>query len=151
MDGDAFRVGPAAHGGHGVFAARDLAAGERIGRFEGTPVAAPTRFSLQFGPGLHLDPGDHPLRNLNHACAPTAAFRGRDLHALQAIPAGGEVTIDYNCHEAGMSAPFACACGAPDCVGRVAGWSRLGAMQREARRDRVAAWLTGSTTSGSGP
>lgn len=132
------------HGGgeRGVFAAADIRAGAFLGTFDGAPVAAPTRLSLQVGAGLHIEPAaDCPLAFLNHSCAPAAAFTGRALHAVRDIPAGAEITIDYTCHEAAMTAPFDCRCGAPGCLGRVAGWATLTPAQREARRGRTASWL----------
>lgn len=130
-----------ADGERGVFAARAFAAGEAIGLFEGALVPTPTRLSLQVGRDLHVEPGDHPLGLLNHSCAPNAAFRERALFAARALAAGEEIVLDYNCHEADMSAPFDCACGAEDCVGRVAGWNRLSPAQRASRRGRAASWL----------
>lgn len=126
----------------GVFAARAIAAGGRIGFFAGTETATRTRMSLQFGPERHVAPGEaDPLRFLNHACDPNAAFRGRELLARADIPAGAEITIDYNCHEPELAAPFACRCGAADCVGTVRGWRHLTEAQRSARRERVGNWL----------
>jgi SET domain-containing protein len=119
-------IASALRGGLGVFAARDFAAGEFIARFEGTETAQRTRMSLQFGPGRHVEPGEnHPLRFLNHACEPNAAFGNgegdRDLHALRDISAGTEITIDYNVHEDELSHPFKCSCGAAKCVETVRG------------------------------
>ena len=128
-------------GGSGVFAARDIAAGETIGRFEGTETATRTRMSLQFGADVHVDPGEHILRFLNHACDPTAVFSGRVLVARRALAAGAELTIDYTCHEPVLAFPFHCDCGSVCCVGMVRGWERLDARQREARRDRAGVWL----------
>lgn len=143
--GETVRIEPAAHGGQCVRAARAFTDGAFIGRFEGTPVAAPTRLSLQTGADTHIEPAaDCPLAFLNHACSPNAAFRGRDLHALRPLTAGDEITIDYNCHEADMSAPFDCRCGAQGCLGRIAGWDHLTPAQRAARRDQAAVWLSAS-------
>ena len=127
--------------GHGVFAACDLVAGETVGRFEGTETATRTRMSLQFGTDLHVDPGGHPLRFLNHACDPSAVFSGRVLVVRRALAAGAELTIDYTCHEPLLAFPFPCECGSPLCVGTVRGWSRLDAVQRTVRRDRAGSWL----------
>ncbi len=78
--------------------------------------------SLQFGPREHVEPAEGcPLRFLNHACEPNAAFRGLDLHAVRETPAGVEITIDYNAHEDELAHPFACGCGAENCVGTVRG------------------------------
>jgi hypothetical protein len=128
--------------GLGVFAARDIEAGERIGDFEGTETATRTRMSLQVGSNRHIEPGEHqPLRYLNHACDPNAAFVDRELRARVDIPAGAEITIDYNCHESELASHFACLCGAASCVGIVKGWDRLTAAQKHARRDRAGTWL----------
>jgi hypothetical protein len=109
----------------GVFAARSIGVGEFIARFEGVESATRTRMSLQFGPGQHIEPAEEcPLRFLNHACEPNAAFQGVDLHARRDIPEGGEITIDYNAHEETLSHPFACRCGSPRCVGTVRGFGR---------------------------
>jgi len=111
--------------GHGVFAARPLAAGAMIGTFTGTETAVRSRMSLQFGPGLHVEPGaDEPLRYLNHACTPTAVFRGRTLYAARDLATGTEITIDYTAHEDDLSHPFVCRCGAPGCPGLIQGRER---------------------------
>jgi hypothetical protein len=138
---DAFVIGRVG-AGQGVFAARNIAAGTRIGTFEGTETAQRTRMSLQFGPKRHVEPGEnHPLRFLNHACKPNAAFTDRSLFARTDIAPGAEITIDYTCHEPELAAPFDCACGATDCLGMVRGWDRLDVLQKAARRDRAGSWL----------
>lgn len=137
-----FLVRPRPDGERGVFAARALAAGSFIGRFEGEPVAMPTRLSLQVGANLHIEPAaDCPLAFLNHACDPSAVFSGRVLVVRRALAAGAELTIDYTCHEPLLAFPFPCECGSPLCVGTVRGWSRLDAVQRTVRRDRAGSWL----------
>jgi SET domain-containing protein len=117
----------AAREGLGVFAARPLAAGETIGFFSGRETNARSRMSLQFGENLFVEPGEtDPLRNLNHACEPSARFEGRELFAARDLQSGEAITIDYNAHEDVLSAPFECRCGAKDCVGVVRGWRSLG-------------------------
>jgi hypothetical protein len=136
------RVGGKTDGEHGVFAARDFGAGAFIARFEGTETTVRTKMSLQFGPERHIEPAEnHPLSFLNHACSPNAEFFGTDLVARAEIPAGAEITIDYNCHEPELAAPFACHCGTRDCAGLVRGWRHLDASQRAARRDRAGRWV----------
>jgi hypothetical protein len=113
--------------GLGVFTAHDVCADTCIGTFTGVESPLRTRMSLQFGPGLHVEPGaDEPLRYLNHACAPTAVFRGRDLYTTRDLAVGTEVTIDYNAHEDALSHPFVCRCGAAGCVGLVRGRAKPG-------------------------
>lgn len=138
----ALAVRPRADGEGGVFALANTPRNAFLGTFLGRETAAPTRLSLQVGADLHIEPAaDCPLAFLNHSCAPNAAFRGRDLYAVRDIAADEEITLDYNCHEAAMTAPFECRCGAADCLGRVAGWAALTPAQREARRGRAAPWL----------
>ncbi len=134
--------GPDANGEKGVFAARDLITGEHIGTFAGTESATRTRMSLQFGPEQHIEPGEtDPLRYLNHACEPNTVFHNRELTARVAIAADAEITIDYNCHEPELASPFACRCGADECVGMVRGARHLTEAQHRARYGRLQAWL----------
>lgn len=107
--------------GRGVFAARAVVAGERLGFFSGDETRTRSRMSLQFGEVLVEPAPGEPLRHLNHACEPTARFRGRELFAARDLAPGEAVTIDYNAHETTMTEPFECRCGAPGCVGRVKG------------------------------
>jgi SET domain-containing protein len=136
------RIGESSRGGFGVFAARNIAAGEHIGTFDGTETATQTRMSLQFGPRRHIEPAEtSPLRFLNHACHPNAAFGERELFACADIPPGVGITIDYNCHEDALEVPFPCRCVAPDCVGTVRGWRHLTEGHRAARREYAGSWL----------
>jgi hypothetical protein len=128
--------------GLGVFATAPLPAGTWLGTFTGDPSPVRSRMSLQFGPDLFIEPDPlEPLRNLNHACEPTAGFVGRDLFARRALEAGEPVTIDYNLHEPELAIPFACACGSQGCVGEVQGWRFLGAEEKALRRPSAGAWL----------
>jgi hypothetical protein len=110
--------------GLGVFATRAIAPGERLGFFSGEESPARSRMSLQFGEVIVEPAPDEPLRHLNHACEPTAAFggrNGRELFAARALAAGEAVTIDYNAHEDELSEPFACRCGSARCPGEIRG------------------------------
>jgi hypothetical protein len=112
--------------GCGVFATRTLAKGERLGFFSGAITPARTRMSLQFG-DIFVEPApEEPLRNLNHACEPSAVFRGLELFAARDLAPGEAVTIDYNVHETELASPFDCRCGSPRCVGRVRGKGAAG-------------------------
>ncbi|HEX2613401.1 MAG TPA: SET domain-containing protein-lysine N-methyltransferase [Fibrobacteria bacterium] len=122
-------------GARGVFAVRAFAPGDFIARFEGIDTAERTRMSLQFGHERHVEPAEeNPLRFLNHACEPNAAFgngdpaRDRDLFAVRAIAPGTEITFDYNAHEDELSHPFECRCGSARCVGLVRGRNFRGAV-----------------------
>jgi D-alanine-D-alanine ligase-like ATP-grasp enzyme len=67
----------------------------------------------------HLDPAQWAPQN--HSCAPNTAYRGLDVVALRAIPAGEELTLDYSsvCNE--NLPPFPCRCGAANCRGEIRG------------------------------
>lgn len=82
--------------GKGCFAARRIASGTVIGRFEGEPTDTdgPHVLWLDDGRGLRVT---NELRYLNHADDPNADFDGETLEvwALRAIAKGEEITIHY--------------------------------------------------------
>jgi hypothetical protein len=130
-------------GGLGVFAITPFKAGSWLGFFSGYATGVRSQMSLQFGRDLFIEPGaEDPLRNLNHACSPSARFEGRDLHADLDLDSGDRITIDYTLHEDRMASPFPCKCGSPGCLGQVQGWAFLSPGQKEARHARAGAWLT---------
>lgn len=86
--------------GRGLFATRDIAAGEYIGTFHGPEAKRDGVYVLW----VYVDGGDDPpvgrsgrnvLRYLNHARVCNAAFDGFDLYAVKRISKGREITIDY--------------------------------------------------------
>lgn len=137
----------AAQGELRALAARDIGAGEAFFDLQGWVVPEPTRYTIQLGPGSHLEmPAgvpweivlrDYPWRFLNHSCVPNTRIVGRQLVALAAIREGTELSFDYDANEWDMAEPFACRCG--HCGGRmVRGFVHLSAAEREARRSVVA-------------
>lgn len=148
------------HGGHyALRATGPIAAGSRILVFTGEITSTPTRFSVQVGAHEHLDlPATctheeildrHPWRFLNHSCAPNTRVQGLDLVALTDIVAWEQLCFDYTTTEATMAEPFDCACGAPNCLGRVSGFAGLDAGERAERAAHLAPWLVKSTSQGS--
>ena len=111
---------------------RALAAGERVTRLgeEGGFVEAPraTRYSIQLGERRHPVPRG-ALAFLNHSCAPNCVVdtEGLALVALRVIDAGQELTIFYPATEWDMAEPFACRCGAHECLGTINGAKYLDA------------------------
>jgi hypothetical protein len=71
---------------------------------------------------LNIGHVDHPVgRYVNHSCDPTA-FVDRENNSIVSardIKKGEQVTFDYTKNESAISAPFDCACGATNCMGRV--------------------------------
>ncbi len=128
--------------GNGVFARTAFREGDYIGHFDGVRITDRTQMSLQFGAGFHVEPAaDCPFRNLNHCCDANAYFTGRSLHARCDIEPGEEITIDYNCHELELFAPFLCGCGVAGCLGQIRGYRYLSNDQKEQRADRIGSWL----------
>ncbi len=131
-----------------LVAQQAIAAGQVIFTLVGRETRTATRYSIQVGPEMHLDSDDLATDEarvrerywmyLNHSCEPSAWVRGLEVIALRDIVAGEGVTFDYNATEWDMAEPFSCHCGAPSCVGRVAGYRHLG----EAERARVAAYCS---------
>lgn len=134
-----------------VRAAAPIAAGEAILAIDGELTDRPSRFSVQVDDVCHIEvPAAQdlatsiersPWRFLNHSCAPNAVVRGRQLIATAAIAAGDEITFDYNTTEFELASPFACHCGAGDCLGSIHGFRHLGREQRLRRRAALAPHL----------
>lgn len=95
--------------GLGLFASRDIAAGETILRIRGRVLdwrivkrrSGPSQDNCyRFGAETYLDPGDDVSRYVNHCCAPNAAVRkaqrGLSLFAVKPIRTGVEIVFDYS-------------------------------------------------------
>lgn len=86
--------------GKGVFALRDIEAGEYIGTFAGPAAKRDgTHVLWVYENGEDAEPvgriGKNLLRYLNHAQACNAEFDGFDLYATSRIKKDQELTIDY--------------------------------------------------------
>ncbi|WP_406510427.1 SET domain-containing protein-lysine N-methyltransferase [Streptomyces sp. NBC_00212] len=113
--------------GLGVYADRPFAVGELVvrGRVE---RAAPhrTRHSFQKDWDLHVEL-DETARSVNHSCMPNTGvvdntLGGYDFVALVPIPAGQEITWDYETTEYESIAVEDCLCGSSECRGRTRGF-----------------------------
>lgn len=121
-------------------AARDFAPGEVVIAITGREVRVPTRYTLQLGPGLHVDAEPEPeavggypeWRFLNHACEPNTSVRGRSFVARRAIRRGDELTFDYESTEWDMATPFLCECKSRHCRSMIRGYRHLSAKSRTA-------------------
>lgn len=91
---------------------------------------APSYLTVQLDAETHLLPAPVFLQFVNHSCDPNVSFDMSRLAlvALRDLRAGEELTYFYPSTELTMAQPFDCACGAPNCVGHIAGAS---AMPRE--------------------
>jgi SET domain-containing protein len=128
--------------GNGVFALRDIAAGERIIEYRGERISwdhATERAAQQGGPVNHtfyfsladgnvIDGGrrGNDARWINHACEPNCEAYEEDgrvyIHALRDIEQGEELNYNYALiyderHTPALKRLFACRCGTPGCSG----------------------------------
>ena len=135
------------HLGMGLYAMRRLAKGELILRGWGDPLPHRTQHSIQVNADQHILPHT-PLHLLNHSCAPNCGLLVRrgveelQVHALRAIAAGEELTIDYETFEEEIHfMPGLCLCNSPSCRGRITGYRNLPRTLREAYGRYVAEYL----------
>jgi len=104
-----------------------IAAGAVVGRIEHPErLPGPTYRTIQVDEDTHID-GLGALAYLNHSCAPNTVVDTEHLEvrALRDITAGEELTFFYLSTEWEMDRPFACLCGAPGCIGQIAGAKTL--------------------------
>lgn len=84
--------------GRGLFAARAIEAGERIGTYSGPRSSAIDTYVLwvedELGNEYGIE-GRNDLRYVNHSAEPNAVFEGPELYALRPIEAGEEITHHY--------------------------------------------------------
>ena len=142
---------PSPIAGLGLFATRAFAPQERIAAYTGRMVTRPPDeakasgkvFALEIAPGTWLDGSteDNLSRHANHACHPNAelvwdaALATAWLTATHPIAIDEEITFDYGFSLA-ESLFHPCACGAPDCVGRIIATPLRPAFRRHLRFSR---------------
>jgi hypothetical protein len=124
-----------------------VSVGAHLFTIDGVLTDAPTRYSLQVGPAVHIDlPDGYPpeelmdrfyWRYMNHSCEPNAFIRDRDVFALRRIEPWDEITFHYNTTEYELSEPFDCRCASPRCDGQIRGFRFLSGADRE----RLRPWL----------
>ncbi|MFE6738013.1 SET domain-containing protein-lysine N-methyltransferase [Streptomyces tubercidicus] len=108
--------------GAGVMASRPLAKDQVIADLtECVTADEPSIYTIDVGDGRHID--GPQVRYLNHSCAPNVYVDTHLMHvrALRPIAEGEELTFFYPSTEWDMVGPFACLCGAADCLGTVTG------------------------------
>ena len=103
-----------------LVANRPFKRGDLIFPLMGKPTA-PSYRTIQVGLCTHIE--GPLLVFMNHSCRPSAIVVTRELavRAWTALKFGEEVTFFYPSTEWRMVRPFACLCGAPDCIKHVAG------------------------------
>jgi uncharacterized protein len=116
--------------GLGLFAVRDIRAGEPVMRLGGQIIddltlesLIPPYSSLCVGEGAHIliDPS-HPVRYGNHSCDPNLWHEdATTVVARRSISLGEELTIDYATHTISSQWSMRCHCGSSQCRGTVSG------------------------------
>ncbi|MDB9450926.1 SET domain-containing protein [Dolichospermum circinale] len=132
--------------GRGVFASRYFRKGETVvvgKKVEILPER--TMHSLQMDFDLHVE-FDEPGRLLNHSCSPNTGVRnnklgGYDFVALVDIPAGTEITWDYETTEYISIAIPDCFCGSPNCRRQTRGFKFLPLEIKQKHGDFIADYL----------
>lgn len=142
--------------GNGLYAARDLAEGERIYQLEEQPHVLVSRaqvdqtwsaqdqemfrhYAYPLTDDLFVlwDRDPAQWKPINHSCDPNAWVTGLDLYARRAIAKGEEITIDYATMYTERQVDFECLCGSPLCRGMWRGDDYLQPWFRERYGDHV--------------
>ncbi len=141
-----------ARNGRGLFATRHFRRGETLMRVEGRVVHHSVLWKrggsfasncYRFGPNSYLDPGDHPSRYVNHACAPNIGLRKENnrlfLFVAAPVRAGAELLLDYSTTLGDDDIwTMRCNCGGAACRKTV---RRFGALPAAVKRDYLARGL----------
>lgn len=135
----AFVIRDNGHGGFGMFAARDLAAGDVIDPWEARPQRLVSRrhastwtgrmrdwferYAWPIGEDVFAIWAEDPLdwRPIDHGCDPNSWLDGLDLVARRPIRHGDPITCDYGTFCGDEMAPFDCSCGAAACRKNIRG------------------------------
>jgi len=126
--------------GYGIYALRNLEAGETIFKGEGRAQRLVTRrhverdwtakdkevfkryaYPLSSEVFLLWDNDPSGWAPQNHCCTPNTAYEGLDVVTLRPIAKGEELTLDYASFLDENMEPFQCRCGAAQCRGLVTG------------------------------
>jgi len=132
------RKNPERH--YGMYAARSIAAGEMIERYEeqqhvlvskshvqqnwnAMQKALFARYAYPITDEIYVMWSSNPedWKPINHSCDPNAWLDGLNLTARRSIALGEQITMDYGtfCNES--LEPFVCTCGAAGCRGTIRG------------------------------
>jgi uncharacterized protein len=120
--------------GRGLWSMRTRRAGETLFVVHGRPVNLPFDYDYARGPNwigtgweswIAPERGN-PIRFTNHSCDPNVIVsEGLAVIAIEDIPSGGEILLDYATTEVDPSWRFRCRCGSPHCRKQVRSYSFL--------------------------
>lgn len=112
----------------GFFAQQPYRRGEKIADFSAAAVLeTPTYLTVQVGIDRHILLSPEHLQYINHSCEPNVFFDtfSMEILALKDIEVGDELTFFYPATEWDMAQPFACTCGAPNCLDLIRGAAHI--------------------------
>ena len=135
------RVEEGAAYGSRLITTEPIAAGSVVGCIKHPErLPGPNYRSIQASEDTHVD-GLGVFAYLNHSCAPNTVVDTErlEVRTLRDIATGEELTLFYPATEWEMIQPFACLCGAPGCIGRIAGAKTLATavLERYALSDHI--------------
>jgi hypothetical protein len=116
--------------GKTVVAGEPISKGTRIYKCIGEILDHPTLFTVQINESKHVNCTQGTCEYTCASCDPNAKFQLENdeelvLIALRDIQKGEQITFNYCLTEWKMANPFKCLCGAKNCLGYVAGFSKL--------------------------
>ena len=139
--------------GYGIFATREIAAGDVVFWGEGRAQRIVTarhvqttwnaddqlmfrRYGYPLSDGLFAlwDDDSSAWAPQNHSCEPNTALDGLNVLAMRDIGKGEELTMDYAEFLNEESEPFDCSCGAASCRQRIVGTAGNSVAARESAR-----------------
>jgi D-alanine-D-alanine ligase len=146
--------------GFGMFAAREIAAGEIVEAYEERPQVLVSRqhvkqcwsglrkewferYAWPVSSGVSAMWSENPedWRPIDHSCDPNAWLDGLDLAARRDISCGEEIAVDYATFCGPEMAAFECRCASPRCRGTIRGTDCLLPEIRERYRDHVSDFI----------
>src|SRR3989344_6829156 len=154
MNGEKAVIKDAGDKGKGLFAITNIQKGEVIFNWEGELIYEAEMASwlpsdvrdhaIQFAPDKWIDT-NREGRYSNHSCNPNAGIEGLfKLVALRDIPAGEEITWDYDTTENSDWVMETCRCGSQDCRKLIKGYRFLSKETKEKLLPYTSDWLKNS-------
>lgn len=137
--------------GRGVFARKQIRAGEVVAAFDGkfydddfedwTPDLQ--NHAIQCAPGLWRD-SKGMARYINHSCEPNCGIKNYfQIVAMRNIEEGEEIFWDYEMTERSPWWRMRCRCGTPSCRGRIGDYRKMPLSVRRKYKGFISDWLLG--------
>jgi hypothetical protein len=119
-------------GDHSLHAAQSFSPNQVIGSFAAaTTLSYPSYLTIQIALHSHITLNPFYLQYVNHSCTPNIFFdtARSEYIALTALQPGDELVFFYPSTEWDIQQPFACHCGARNCLKVIKGAAHLSPAQ----------------------